>query len=399
MPDILKLRANLWKLKGIRMLFWMHFFAAVLVPFYTDGAAHLTLAHVLFLNSWFMFWNFALEVPTGTIADFFGRKWSLALGALVGVLASLIYASSPDFLTFLVGEVLFAIAYTLNSGADEALAYDTLKVLRSEDEAQGLFASMESFKLGGIIIGTLGGGFIAAKYGLTAPLLAYSIPAALAMLLSLTLYEPPVAWEDEKPLKKLGYVELLKQGVSYFKGHPVLMRLTLEISITNALAWSLVWLFQPLLARAGVDIRMFGVVHALACAGQIILLNKISLLEGWLGSKRLVLLFCSVVTGLAFMDLAFLDSKFLVALVIVLGFTFSLPRVILFNTYMNKYIPSDKRATVLSVSSMFRTLAIVISNLIVGQLADWNLAHTMMILGVLIIALGLLSRIEDEHLA
>ncbi len=399
MPDIAKLQANLWKLKGIRMLFWMHFFAAVLVPFYTDGAAHLSLAHVLFLNSWFMFWNFALELSTGTIADFFGRKWSLALGALVAVFASLIYASSPDFLTFLVGEILFAVAYTLNSGADEALAYDTLKVLRQESEAQNLFASMESFKLGGIIIGTLGGGFIAAKYGLTAPLVAYAIPAAFALLLSLSLYEPPVSWEDDKPLKKLGYLELLRQGVAYFSGHRVLMRLTAEICVTNALAWALVWLFQPLLARAGMDIRFFGVVHALACAGQIVLLNKISLIENWLGSKRLVLLFCSVVTSLAFMDLAFVDSKILVALVIVVGFTFSLPRVILFNTYMNKHIPSDKRATVLSVSSMFRTLAIVISNLIVGQLADWNLSHTMMILGVLILLLALLSRIEDEHLA
>jgi len=398
MGDPAKLRANLWKLKAVRIFFWMHFFAAVLVPFYMEGAG-LSLSQVLFLNSWFMFWNFALEVPTGTVADYFGRKWSMALGAIVAALASLMYASGMDFLTFLVGEVLLAAAYTLQSGADEALAYDTLKAMNQEEKAKGLFSQMESFKLGGIIIGSLCGGFIAAKWGLPAPLIAYAIPALLCFFIAISLYEPPPVFAEDRPLLKLGYFELMRQGVSYFKGHRVLMLLTAEICVTHALAWSLIWLYQPLLSRAGVDIRMFGVVHALACAGQIVLLNTHQYLENWFGSKRLVLLFCSFVTGLAFIDLAFLDSKGLIVLAIVVAFSFSLPRVILFSAYMNKYIPSDKRATVLSVTSMWRTFAIVISNLLIGQLADWNLHHTLLMVGIAILLLTLLSRIEERHLA
>jgi MFS family permease len=397
MSDPLRLRSNLWKLKAIKMLFWMHFFAAVLVPFYTEGA-HLSLSQVLFLNSWFMLWNFVLEVPTGTVADYFGRKWSLALGAVIGGMAALVYVSSLEMSNFLLGEVLFALAYTLNSGADEALAYDTLKALREEQRAKGLFAQIESFKLGGIIIATMCGGFIASHFGLTAPMMSYVIPAALALLLSLTLQEPPVTDREGNLVSKLGYRELLRQGFAFFRGHPVLLTMTAEICLTNALAWGLIWLFQPLLARAGVDIRMFGVVHALACGSQILFLNSVHHLEGWFKSKRLVLLFCSFATGLAFVDLAFVDSKFLVAFAIIVGFTFSLPRVVLFSAYMNQHIPSDKRATVLSVSSMFRTLMIVIMNLITGWLADWNLSHTMVILGTAIIVLAFLSRIEERHL-
>ena len=36
--------------------------------FYTDWGG-LKLSEVLFLNSWFMLWNYLLEVPTGTVAD------------------------------------------------------------------------------------------------------------------------------------------------------------------------------------------------------------------------------------------------------------------------------------------------------------------------------------------
>jgi MFS family permease len=394
MDEVARLHSNLWKLKALKMLFWMHFFAAVLVPFYTEGA-NLSLSQVLFLNSWFMLWNFALEVPTGTVADFFGRKWSLALGALVGGLTAVFYVSHLDMTTFLVGEILFAVSYTLNSGADEAMAYDTLKMLGDERKAKGFFAQMESFKLAGIIFATLIGGFIAAQFGLTGPMLAYSIPAALAFILSLTLYEPPIAkLAGPKPR----YLELLKSGFVYFKNHKLLLMMTVEICLTNALAWGLIWLFQPLLTRAGFDIRMFGVVHALSCGGQILFLNSVQHFERFFKSKRVVLLFCSFVTGLAFIDLGFVDSKLLVAFAIILGFTFSLPRVVLFSAYMNQHIPSDKRATVLSVSSMFRTMMIVVMNVITGFLADWNLSYTMVILGVSILALALLSRIEEHHL-
>src|ERR1044072_1713308 len=135
MPDLNRLRSNLWKLKAIKALFWMHFFAAVLVPFYTEGA-HLSLSQVFFLNSWFMAWNFLLEGPTGTVADYFGRKWSLALGAMVGGLAALVNVSDLTLPNFLFADVLFAISYTLNSGADEALVYDTLKAMKEEGAAK-----------------------------------------------------------------------------------------------------------------------------------------------------------------------------------------------------------------------------------------------------------------------
>src|SRR5262249_46417977 len=67
---------NLRRLLLVRMLYWTHFVAAVLVPFFTDWAG-LTLTQVFTLNAWFMFCLMVFEVPTGAIADRFGRKWSI----------------------------------------------------------------------------------------------------------------------------------------------------------------------------------------------------------------------------------------------------------------------------------------------------------------------------------
>ena len=45
------------------------FFSAVLVPFFTDWGG-INLTQVQILQSWFMFWMFILEIPTGAVADF-----------------------------------------------------------------------------------------------------------------------------------------------------------------------------------------------------------------------------------------------------------------------------------------------------------------------------------------
>jgi fucose permease len=55
----------------------------------------------------------ATEVPSGIVADRLGRKWTLALGALVNGVGCWTFAVSYDFGVFAVGEVLFALGTAL----------------------------------------------------------------------------------------------------------------------------------------------------------------------------------------------------------------------------------------------------------------------------------------------
>jgi MFS family permease len=390
-----RLTSNIWRLYAIRMLFYMQFFSAVLVPFFTDWGG-ISLAQVLFLNAWFFLCNFLFEVPTGTVADYLGRKVSLALGNVVGLVAALVYVSRPSFAVFMVAEAIFAIAYTLHSGADEALAYDSLKASGQPERAAHVLGRMEAFKLGGIITGTLVGGFIASAYGLSAPMRAFVVPATVAFLIALTLREPPASAKQEPT--RASYTRILVQGGRYFLGHKVVRLLAIELALTNALAWGLIWLFQPLLERSGVPLRFFGVVHALSCVGQILLLGNVVRLERWFGSTRRLLLGATFIAGASFLLLASTRWVPLVVLGIILGFTSALPRIPLFSAYINHHIPSEQRATVLSFVSMVRTFAIVLINPIIGVLAEWSLSWTMAILGLGLIAFAAGSRIEERHL-
>jgi len=73
---------NVWKLNAVRLFFWLHFMASVLVPFFRDWGG-ISFTQIMLLNAWFMFWNFLLEIPTGTVADFWGRTWFSAVPSVV----------------------------------------------------------------------------------------------------------------------------------------------------------------------------------------------------------------------------------------------------------------------------------------------------------------------------
>ncbi|HEX5035752.1 MAG TPA: MFS transporter [bacterium] len=395
------MRANLWKLKLLRTFFWMFFFSSVLIPFFTEWG-HLKLSQVFFLNAWFMFWNFALEVPTGTVADRFGRKASLVIGSAVSGLASVLYVSRPAFAVFLAAEVLFAVAYTLHSGADEALAYDSLMVLGRENEAKKTLAAMESFKLGGIIFATIAGGWIASLFGYDAPMRAYAAPAAIAVLISLTLKEAPRI-SGEKEIRP--YFSILREGARYFAGHKTLLLLTLELAVTNAMAWTIIWLFQPALAKGGLAIKYYGLVHAAACVGQILFLTRVEKAESWAGSKSRVLKASAFALALGFAVLGAASYRLtgwanlcVTIPAVVVTFASGLSRVPIFSSYMNAHIPSEKRATVLSFVSMCRTFAIVVVSPAVGMVADRSLTWAFFGLSAAVAVVTLFSRIEERHL-
>lgn len=386
---------NIWKLYTVRLIFWTHFISSVLVPFFRDWGG-ISFTQIFFLNAWFMLWNFFLEVPTGAIADFWGRKASLFLGCVAGVVGVLVYTSTPSFGVFLIAEILLACSFTLMSGADEALLYDSLVAIDATERSKTAFARLASFQMGGIVIGALGGSIIATVLGsVRAPFVLQAVPMACGALVALTLCEPPRSAPAGGPLR---YADILRDGVRYFARHRVLRVLTIDMVLVGCLTWLIIWLYQPVLEHAGVGLTWFGPVHAIMCVGQILVLNNVARLESLLGSNRRLLLLGAVLPGCALIVLGLTTLVPVVVLCIWITASFGLSRTALFSSYMNKHIPSAHRATVLSCISMQRTLAIAIVNPIAGALADWSIHSTLLILGAGALGLAAWSRIEESHL-
>lgn len=382
-----RLDGNLRRMALVRFLFWTHFLSSVTVPFFRDWGG-LSFTAILLVQAWFMAWSFLLEVPTGAVADRLGRRVSLAAGAFAAGLASLVYASLPSIWVFLLAEVLFALAFTLISGADEALVYDTLAALGREREATGTIARLESFKLAGILTGALTGSLIAARWGLRAPLLAQAVPALLAGVIALGLVEPPGAAGPE-PATRPSYREVLVGGLCHLRD-PALRALALDLVGNGAIAFLVLWTYQPQLERSGVALAGFGAVHAALSLGQIALLARVELVERLLGGRLRLIRAGALVPPLCFLGLGLTDSPAVSTALVILAAATGLTRGPLFSGALHRRIPSEHRATILSAISALRTLAIALLYPLAGALLDRSLPAAFFALGALGLAAALL---------
>ena len=391
----------LWRLYLFKFFTGLHFFSGVLVPFFTQWGG-LNFTQIMILQSWFMFWIFVFEIPTGSIADHFGRKFSLVMSCVISIIAALTYASVPNFYVFLLAEFLWALGATLFSGAYEALVYDTLKYLGKTKESKKVFGRSASFGLLGMMVSAPAGSVIAGVLGLRAPMLLMSLPLSIALLISLTFREPRVSRAHHRgrgfASEARKCARRLKEGVTFFCRNRVLRILAADMISIRSVAYFMIWLYQPMLQQAGVPIHYFGAVHAVFVLTQIAIMNHYEVLERVLGSKKRLLSFSSLITGAMFILGGITTFIPLVLLAIFLGGGFGLSRKPLFVSYMNKYIPSSKRATVLSTVAMLNSIILMLVNPVVGMLVDISLSNTLILLGSAAILFSIISRVEEHHL-
>jgi MFS family permease len=371
------------------------FISGVLVPFYLDWGK-VSYTQVMILQSFYVIVVLLLEIPTGAIADYFGRKTSLVLAAISSSIATLVYSSVPNFYVFIVGEFFWALGFSLWSGCDEAMLYDSLKEINLEAKSKTIIGRLRSFEMTAIMIAAPIGSLIAAKIGIRYAMMFVFFPFFSAFLVALTFKEPGIKSEEEEEKKK--YVEILKSGIKYFKEHEILKILAFERISINVLVFFIIWMYQPLLKKIGVPIIYFGLVHAIMSGIQIPIMNSFDELEKIFGSKRRFLLFSALLPGICFILLGINTNIALAIILICLIAGFGLSRMVLFQSYMNKYIESHNRATVISTISMLSSLVSAIMYPTVGLMVEWSLNYSFIIVGALIIICALFSKVEEEHL-
>jgi MFS family permease len=389
LPRLDGLEGNIPKLGALRFLCWMHLMSAVIMPFFRDWG-RLSFAQIFALQTWFMLVSFLMEVPTGAVADRFGRKVSVACGGFVLAAASVLYGTFPHLAVFVVAEALFAVAITLISGADEALAYDSLLARGRESEASRVMARLEAAKLTGILAGALLGAVVASRFGVRWPMLLQAVPLGLSGLVALTLTEPPRGKEEVDDGG--GSLRLLSGGLHHFRSAPELRALAIDQVACATVAWLVIWLYQIQLERVGVPLAAFGVVHAAMGLGQIAFLSRLGAVERVVGGRAQVARLTALVPAFAMLGLAAATGVAASVALIVAAATAGLGRPPIFSGPVNRLIPSERRATVLSAVSAARTLAVGMVYPAVGAILDRSLVAALVFAGVLGLAAAAFAR-------
>lgn len=130
-------RRNLRAFALFRMFFTARFYYPVYALLFLDYG--LTLEQFGILNGIWAVTIVLLEVPSGALADTLGRRKLLIWAGVCMILEMLVLLIAPInggtlmFVLFAFNRVLSGIAEAAASGADEALAYDSLKAAGQEN--------------------------------------------------------------------------------------------------------------------------------------------------------------------------------------------------------------------------------------------------------------------------
>lgn len=386
-------RANVRRMYAWQFLTSMHFFAGVLIPFFTDWGG-ITLTQVFWLQTWFVFWIFVLEVPTGAVADFLGRKASLLCSAACLVAAVLVYYSFRGLGWFLLAEFLWAAAAAFSSGADESMVYDSLKSAGLEHEAKVALGRLGSFQIGAIAVAAPLGSLLASRYGLRAPLLAGVVPFAASLLVAWSMKEPPGEVEERKR-----YWDVMTRGMRYFVNHPPLRRLAWDGVSVWTLSFMMIWLYQPRLRELGFPLAWLGFVTSGATLFQVAVLTHVEEVERLFGGARRYLRLSGLVPGFCYLAVAFAPSPAWCIPFIILVPGVGLSRLTVAGAYMNRHVGSGMRATVMSSVGMGRQLLTGLVYPLVGWGGERSIPATFGALGVALLACALLSPLRQSDLA
>lgn len=373
---------------NIRHIYAMAFFqsamivTAVFVPIMQRHG--LSMSQVLLTQSLFALVVAVVEVPSGYLADLWGRRNTIVLGNLLCLFAFAWLAVSDSFGDFLIYEMLMGLGISLNSGADLALLYDSQNALNAEGESDHLSSGKHISRL--VAIESYAGAFAALAaslltyWSLDWVLIAQCLISVGALLFAWRLVEAP------RQISVSGHRENLQRVLHTLRHNPVIIWTSLAIIVFGAAALYAFWIYQKYWELQQIPVSWFGYIWASHCVIRGFTAYFADHIEKRLGLYGTLILIASLpVISFAGMGL----SAGLLGLCFgLLGPVSRGLSMVVFYDALNKRVSGDFRATINSLVSLGTRGVFIITGPLLGYLIDSRgVNHSLLALAVCFIPL------------
>ena len=375
---------------SISGIFWiaMGIMAGYWVLYFNDLGISLTYIGLIFAaNSVAMF---LFEIPTGAIADIFGRKVSVGMAyTILGIAYITMLLAGTNILLLVILNFITGIAWTMESGAFEAWFVDTVKHKKKEKHLHKLLGRWGSTSNIGFIIGPLLGGVL-VSFGYEK---AFFTTAAIMIILGISIltfgkeyYFKRKKIHIRKDIKST--INNGKEAIHYAKNHPTISLFTIIAFLATTGGTLTYNAFQPHLISLGLNPSYIG--YALSIGGILLVLqlNWSHKIRDILGSNKKMLITYGIIFGLTTITLGLVKIAILGFIIMIIYTAFhdlgsrNSPA---YREITNKAIPSKIRASVLSVIGWSAALGMIMGNSSFGFLSDIFGANYIVITGGIIV--------------
>ena len=346
----------------------------------------LTIAkHTVFVEgNWFFFWlrvmthqqmgwvdatafsfGLMMEIPTGAISDMFGKRKTLLLAMLLCAIGYAIMGFNQSIAGLMVGFLIALVGGAFYSGADEALAYETLKMQNNEKGFERVISNANMLGIISLIIASLVGGLLYA-IDVRLPYFAWGAAALVGFFCAWFITEPDV---EHNTFTTQAYMQQMMSGFRQLSQPALRPFMPLILGLVGMMFLFTDGLIQPTVAaHMGFDASGQAISFAIIAG----LSATVTYFVPWLRQRfnawaflMMMTLFMAVgywgagyVTGL---------SGFAMIMLIRMTGTVAMPWV---SIVVNQHVPSRDRATTLSTVSLITKIPYALTAVLAGHLAE-----------------------------
>ena len=319
---------------------------------YLQKERGLSLAQITALDAPFWLIVVLAQVPTGAFADRWGRRLSLVVGGVLYSGALLVFGIADSYALILGSYALWAVSLAFGSGADVALLYDQHAAAgRSKDfpRAVGRYYSVMA---GASILALLVGAPLAQATRLDVPVLVSAGIALASGAVALRLHE------ERRPAEaRPGFWTTIRRGMAVSWGDRRLRYMLAFSAVVRTTTFVPVIFTQPFLERYGVPVAQFGLLQTPGRVLSVVAGLVIHRVQRRVAERTLFAGLLSWVCGCLILlsvwnsPLAFVAFPLLAPILSAAN-----P---LFSDYLNRHIPEQQRATVLSFGQLLGSVLLI----------------------------------------
>ncbi len=396
------------------ILFLNSYLAGLMVPVLTllilDKGA--TLSNLSIILGIYALTVILLELPTGIIADIFGRKKSFCFSLIISVMSFATLLFGSGFIFMCIGMILYGCGKALASGSFDALFIDYYIDNYGKDKLHSITTRMSVLEALGMSAGALSGGFFPKiSKSLFVALGTYDLNIIIRIILSAVVIALSFAFISETKnydkSERISFKQHIKNSSAIVSKNSTVICIFISVFATGFCFSSLETYWQSHFLTLLPDkslMGLFGLMAFLYFAAATfgsIASNKI-IKKYKFNTKKMYLIFRTLLAAAMILTALQTAVPVFMALYASIYLMFgmaSIPEGVI----LNGEIPNEVRASVLSVNSLVMQIgglsgsflySILINYISIPQI--WMLAAGIVILTVLIISKKMLSKTTLE---
>jgi MFS family permease len=327
----------------------------------------LSLWEIGIAEGFFHVTSFLMEAPTGMVADIWGHKASRLAGRASFVLAMFLLWRSGSLPEAMVAFFFIALSYNLESGSGEALVYESVPAEEQTERYPKILSYTNAVVYSAITLGVIVGGYLAETWGYAVAFLTAMGLGSLAFTIATLFREPPGLTQHRARFEGTGIITALRTQtadvVSAIRKDRAMAFLVFYTELAAAFFTTSFFYLQTYWKGSGIGEAQIGLYLGLV--------GFASILGGLAGPhlEKAVGLFVLMVTAPALYAFGIFGLGLVtgaVGIFVAIGFLEGLIYVVM-TDFLQKRIPSNLRATLLSL----RTMVFSFSMILVFPVAGW----------------------------